>query len=37
LQHLAAARDRGTVWLTTPGAIHRHVAALAADDPAAWA
>jgi len=37
LQQVAAARDRGAVWMTTPGAIHRHVAALAADDPAAWA
>jgi allantoinase len=25
LQHIAAARDSGDVWLTTPGAICRHV------------
>ena len=24
LQHVAAARDRGQVWMTTPGAIFRH-------------
>jgi allantoinase len=30
LEHLAAARDRGTVWWATPGAICRHVEALAA-------
>ncbi|MDL9998348.1 polysaccharide deacetylase family protein [Variovorax sp. J22P240] len=27
LQHLAALRDRGEVWFTTPGAVCRHVAA----------
>lgn len=37
LQHLAAARDRGDIWFTTPGAICRHVAGLAAGDPRAWA
>jgi peptidoglycan/xylan/chitin deacetylase (PgdA/CDA1 family) len=26
LQHVAAARDKGQVWMTTPGAIHRHAA-----------
>jgi allantoinase len=30
LEHLAAARDRGAVWWATPGAICRHVDALAA-------
>jgi peptidoglycan/xylan/chitin deacetylase (PgdA/CDA1 family) len=25
LAHIAQARDRGAVWVTTPGAIHRHV------------
>jgi peptidoglycan/xylan/chitin deacetylase (PgdA/CDA1 family) len=30
LQHLAAARDGGGIWFTTPGAVCRHVAALAA-------
>ena len=25
LAHLAQARDRGDIWLTTPGAIYRHV------------
>jgi len=29
LQHIARARDAGDIWLTTPGAIHRHVASLA--------
>ncbi|MDP3701985.1 MAG: polysaccharide deacetylase family protein [Hylemonella sp.] len=28
LQHVAAARDKGQVWMTTPGAIHRHVATM---------
>src|SRR5690606_26131701 len=32
LQHLAAARDRGEIWFTTPGAICDHVHALAQDD-----
>jgi peptidoglycan/xylan/chitin deacetylase (PgdA/CDA1 family) len=36
LQHLAAARDRGEVWFTTPGAICAHVEALAAEDPSAF-
>ena len=30
LQHLAALRDRGEVWFTTPGAICRHVSAAVA-------
>jgi peptidoglycan/xylan/chitin deacetylase (PgdA/CDA1 family) len=25
LQHIAAARERGDIWFTTPGDIHRHV------------
>ena len=33
LQHLAAARDRGEIWFTTPGAICDHVDALAQTDP----
>lgn len=37
LQHIAAARDAGQVWFTTPGAICRHVEALSANDPEAWA
>lgn len=28
LQHVAAARERGQVWITTPGEIYRHVAAV---------
>lgn len=28
LQHIAAARDRGEIWFTTPGDIHRHVQSL---------
>jgi len=28
LQHIAAARDRGAIWFTTPGDIHRHVQSL---------
>jgi len=24
LQHVAAARDHGQVWMTTPGKIHKH-------------
>jgi peptidoglycan/xylan/chitin deacetylase (PgdA/CDA1 family) len=30
LQRVAAAREEGRVWMTTPGAIHRHAAAAAA-------
>ncbi len=37
LGHLAALRDRGEVWITTPGAICEHVAALAEADPARFA
>ena len=33
LQHVAAARDRGEVWFTTPGAICNHVDALAQTAP----
>jgi peptidoglycan/xylan/chitin deacetylase (PgdA/CDA1 family) len=29
LQHVAAARDKGQVWMTTPGEIHRHAALMA--------
>jgi hypothetical protein len=28
MQHLAKARDAGDIWLTTPGAIYKHVEAL---------
>ncbi len=28
LRHIVAARDRGDIWFTTPGAIHRHVSSL---------
>ena len=37
LQHLCAARDRGDIWFTTPGAICDHVAQLALNDPAGFA
>ncbi len=37
LKPLAAARDAGQVWFTTPGAIHRHCDALAQQDPEGWA
>ncbi|WP_088280319.1 polysaccharide deacetylase family protein [Ideonella sp. A 288] len=37
LQRVAAARDGGQVWATTPGAICDHVAALAQDHPAWFA
>jgi allantoinase len=37
LQTLAAARDAGQLWFTTPGDICEHVDALARNDPAAWA
>jgi hypothetical protein len=30
LQHIAAARDRGDIWVTTPGAICAHMQALPA-------
>ena len=36
LEHIAAVRDRGGVWFTTPGAICAHVEGLAAVDPVAW-
>lgn len=37
LQHLCAARDRGEVWFTTPGAICNHVDTLARNNPEAFA
>jgi len=37
LEHIAAARDSGGVWFTTPGAICAHVEALAEADPTGWA
>ncbi len=37
LQHLCAARDRGEVWFTTPGAICDHVSSLALNDPPSFA
>jgi allantoinase len=37
LGHIAAARERGGVWFTTPGAICEHVAGLAAAQPADFA
>jgi peptidoglycan/xylan/chitin deacetylase (PgdA/CDA1 family) len=37
LGHLAALRDRGEVWFTTPGGICAHMDALAAERPEAFA
>ena len=37
LQHIAAVRDQGGLWFTTPGAVCAHVDALAADRPAEFA
>ena len=37
LQHLAAVRDQGGLWFTTPGAICAHMDALAAEQPGAYA
>ena len=37
LGHLAALRDRGEVWFTTPGRICEHMDALAAERPEAFA
>jgi peptidoglycan/xylan/chitin deacetylase (PgdA/CDA1 family) len=37
LQHIAAVRDRGGLWFTTPGAICAHVDALAAERPGDFA
>lgn len=37
LGHIAAARDRGGVWFTTPGAVCDHVAGLAQGRPDAFA
>ena len=36
LQHLCAARDRGEIWFTTPGAICDHMDTLARNDPTAF-
>ena len=36
LQHVAAARDSGRIWFTTPGAICDHMEDLAADMPGAF-
>jgi hypothetical protein len=33
LQHIAAARDRGDIWVTTPGAICTHMQTLPAPQP----
>jgi allantoinase len=33
LEHIAAVRDEGGLWLTTPGAICRHLDALAMAEP----
>ena len=33
LQHLVAARDRGEIWFTTPGAICQHMEGLARHHP----
>ena len=37
LEHIATVRDSGGLWFTTPGAICRHVEAMAASDPGALA
>ena len=37
LAHIARARDRGDIWVTTPGAIASHMQQLAADRPADFA
>jgi len=36
LEHLAASRDRGEIWFTTPSAICEHVARLAQHEPEAF-
>ena len=36
LEHIAAVRDRGGLWFTTPGAICEHVESLAGPLPADW-
>lgn len=36
LEHIAAARDAGQTWITTPGAICGHVAGLGIDRDPAW-
>ena len=37
LQHVAAARDRGEVWMSTPGAVCAHAVQVAAERPADFA
>jgi len=37
LEHIARARERGGVWLTTPGAIHEYVEALNVAQPGVFA
>jgi hypothetical protein len=37
LTHLARARDRGSIWFTTPGAIAGHMDRLAQDRPGEFA
>ena len=37
LQHLARARDRGSIWFTTPGAIASHMQLLANERPGDFA
>lgn len=37
LEHIAAVRDRGGLWFTTPGAICAHMDSLAEADPGAYA
>ena len=36
LEHIAAVRDRGGLWFTTPGAVCAHVESLAGPSPADW-
>ena len=33
LQHIAAARDHGDIWVTTPGAIYQHMQTLPSAKP----
>jgi len=37
LAHIARARDKGEIWITTPGAIASHMQLLAAERPADFA
>jgi hypothetical protein len=37
LAHIARARDKGEIWVATPGAIASHMQQLAADRPADFA